>query len=43
MVGCPSLDFIDKIDKNLGKNFLKNLGLGSQIDQKPYLTIVQHP
>ena len=45
MVGCPSLDFIDKIDKNLGKNFFKkNLGLGSQIDQKkPYLTIVQHP
>ena len=45
MVGCPSLDFINKIDKNLGKNFFKkNLGLGAQIDQKkPYLTIVQHP
>ena len=45
MVGCPSLDFIDKIDKKLTKNFFKkNLGLGSHIDQnKPYLTIVQHP
>jgi len=43
-VGCPSVDLINNVDDKLPLNFLKQKGVGTQIDlSKPYNLVLFHP